>query len=233
MQLTTLITSAYLSGTNPPSWELNVCFSFLGPRLCSLWMMPLPNEISQKKYNTLFTHYIWKKKVTAGRLLGVLAVWPERFLQAKLREGDLGVEVFEGLIGDRGVWILAPSLTVSLAARSAVHHMLWNRQGRVGRESGKRKIGTTERENQGRDEDENFFSEEERISRPGARFGRGDVCFPRGTTTFHQHTAKMLWGCLFCSLASNTFQSRQEGIVLISKNSLDTTPPAASGDIRP
>lgn len=35
--------------------------------------------------------------------------------------------------------------------------------------------------------------EEEHILRQGVRFGRGDICFPRGTTTFHQNTAKMLF----------------------------------------
>lgn len=98
------------------------------------------------------------------------------------------------MIGDGGVWILAPALTVFLAARCAVRHISRKRQGDGG-ESRKRKIGTAEgaKEKAKTEKKTVDFGEGEHISRPGARFGRGDVCFPRGTTTFHQKTAKMLF----------------------------------------
>lgn len=67
--------------------------------------------------------------------------------------------------------------------------------GGDGGESRKRKIGTAEgAKGKAKTEKKTVdLREGEHISRPGARFGRGDVCFPRGTTTFHQKTAKMLF----------------------------------------
>lgn len=100
-------------------------------------------------------------------------------------------------MGDGGVWILAPSLTALLSGSSICQPSQFAKRpgGAMG---GGRKIRTTEREKQGRGEDEGekSFSEGEHISRWGARFGRGDVCFPRGTTTFHRNAAKMLFRLL-------------------------------------
>lgn len=196
MQLTTLIMFVYFSRTNPPAANEEVQVqSRTGKRRWTFVFLSLDWDVVnfewcrshmkclKKTKQKHLTHTIHlDKKVTSERLEGDLAVWPERFLQTNLRGGDVG------LTGDGGVWILAPSLTVILAARSAVRHILRKRQG----EGWKGIVNQDHRERKPRKR-QRLFQQREHISRPGARFGQGDVCSPRGTTTFHQNTAKMLF----------------------------------------
>lgn len=168
------------------------------------------------------------------RLQGVLAVWPEKFQQANLREGDLGAEVFEGFDRWRGS-VDFSTVSHRFSGSSICRPSHFEKETGGGLEGNRASVKSGPQREKTKEETKTktkTFSAKECTYRVRVRdLAEVMFAFREGRPHSIRALQKCFSGCLFCSLASNTFQHRQEGIVLISKNSLDTTPPAASGDI--